>query len=152
MPPDGGMPPEDDMGFDMNMPQEGEMHPVYRNQMILAAAEAIKRENAMHDMVGNMEQGHQQMRGAVQEVVHTVGQMMQMLAQSLQEGNQQVAQSVGAGMQQLTQTLTEASQRSDENFARVAQTMDQRNAELMSAMTRKKKVVRGPDGRVAGVE
>jgi len=88
-----------------------------------------------------------------------MGQMMQMFIQGIQhitQGIEQGNQEVAAGMQQVASSLEHNSQAHQEGMAQLSDGLHaglgQSNQALIEAISRKKRVVRGADGRVEGVE
>jgi hypothetical protein len=94
-----------------------------------------------HEMGGNMQAG-------MQQIMTVFAQTMSQLAQSNQQGFMQIAQSMG----QIGNMIADAAERSDQNLGQLVQGAQQSNQAVVAALTRKKRVVRGQDGRVEGVE
>jgi hypothetical protein len=103
--------------------------------------ESARREDMLHEMAGNMQTG---MGSMMQAFVQTMAQF----AQNMQQGNQQIAQS----MQQIGSMIADAAERSDQNLEKITAGIAESNQAVAAAMGRKRTVLRGPDGRVAGVE
>lgn len=72
--------------------------------------------------------------------------------QLMMQGFQAMIQGMQQGQEQLAHMIAMISERADQQMQQVANSVAQSNQAVVSALTRKKKVVRGPDGRVSGVE
>jgi hypothetical protein len=106
------------------------------------AAAAPMDMDATHQLMVQMGQHlHGQMQQGSQDTMQGFVQGLQTIAQGMQQGNEQLAHLIAA-----------IAQKSDQNLQNIADQVAQSNQAVVAALTRKKKVVRGPDGRVAGVE
>lgn len=100
----------------------------------------------------DMDATHQLM---VQMGQHLHGQMQQGSQDTMQgfvQGLQTIAQGMQQGNEQLAQLIASIAQKSDQSLQSIADQVAQSNQAVVAALTRKKNVVRGPDGRVAGLE
>lgn len=111
------------------------------DHLMLAASEAMRREAMMHQMAGTVQEG---MQGMMQTFAETMG----VVARSMQQNNAMLMQ----GLERLTDTLDASAQHQDASMERLAQGVMQSNQAVVDALSRRKRVVRGADGRVEGVE
>lgn len=115
--------------------------PMPHDQMMLAASEAMRREAAMHQLAGSVQ-------GGMEGMVQTFQQTMMALAQGVQQNNQMMAQA----LQHIAGTLDQSARASDENMAAIAEGVIRSNDAVVQALSKGRRVVRGADGRVEGVE
>lgn len=158
------MPQQGALPAPQGMPQGGgqamqPIHPAEHHPMILAAAQAIQRDQ-------EHAQRFDQVNGGIQDigtVVQGFGQMMSQMATLVHEGNQQIVQAISQGMgilaqgiqagnEELNQTMTQALEQSAQRSDQLAVSIEQGQQAIMAALMRKKKVIRDDQGRVAGVE
>ena len=119
----------------------------------LAAAVQQGNELLAGTLAGALHQGNQQIVSTLGEISHILASAMQSQQQPVEgaekpDGLAHIAQSVQQGNQQLAHTLSQIGSL----IVHAMQGSEATNQALIAALTRKKKVIRGADGRVEGVE
>lgn len=109
-------------------------------------------EAALHQVVGSMQQN---LGGLAEAFAQAMQQMAQVVAQNGQQTAQAVAQLAQMMQQEQGQTeqiLAQMAAQSDQRMQSLSASVTDGHKQIASAMSRPRKVVRGADGRVEGVE